>query len=70
MYQCTQLQRQYELEIRQAKDAYLAAKELGDNALMTKYRNKVNQSTMEYKTFCESVGFSFKHKNIFVEGYS
>lgn len=70
MYQCTQLQRQYELEIRQAKDAYLAAKELGDNALMAKYRNKVNQSTMEYKTFCESVGFSFKHKNIFVEGYS
>lgn len=69
MYQCTQLQRQYELEIRRAKDGYIAAQNLGDEELASDYKNKVNQLTQEYKTFSDSCGLSFKYNNIRVEGY-
>lgn len=69
MYQCTQLQRQYELDIRRAKDGYLAAEKLGDEKLQDDYHNRVNQLMQEYKTFSEDCGLSFKYKNIYVEGY-
>lgn len=69
MYQCTQLQRQYELEIRRAKDGYIAAQALGDKELADEYRNKVNQQMIEYKTFSEACGLSIKYNNIRVEGY-
>ena len=70
MYQCTQLQRQYELEIRRAKDGYLAAKHLGDTKLQDEYRGKVNSLTTEYQTFSADCGLSYKPKNIFVDGYN
>ena len=69
MYQCTQLQRQYELEIRRAKDGYIAAQALGDEQLAEEYRNRVNQQMLEYKAFSEDAGLSIKYNNIRVDGY-
>lgn len=69
MYQCTQLQRQYELEIRRAKDGYIAAQALGDEKLAGEYKGKVNQQMTEYRTFSEACGLSIKYNNIRVDGY-
>lgn len=69
MYQCTQLQRQYELEIRRAKDGYIAAENLGDNKLKDDYSGKVDRLITEYQSFCNECGLSYKPKNIFVYGY-
>lgn len=69
MYQLTQLQRQYELEIRRAKDGWIAAKRLGDEKLMEDYENKVNQTLNEYQVFNADTGLSFKYQNIYVAGY-
>lgn len=69
MYQCTQLQRQYELEIRRAKDGYIGAMALGDEKLAEEYRNKVNQNMVEYKAFSNDCGLSIKYNNIRVDGY-
>ena len=69
MYQLTQLQRQYELEIRRAKDGWIAAKRLGDDKLMEDYENKVNQTMNEYQVFNADTGLSFKYQNIYVAGY-
>lgn len=69
MYQLTQLQRQYELEIRRAKDGWIAAKRLGDEKLMEDYENKVNQTMNEYQVFNADTGLSFKYQNIYVAGY-
>lgn len=69
MYQCTQLQRQYELEIRRAKDGYIAAQALGDDKLAGEYKGKVSQQMTEYRTFSEACGLSIKYNNIRVDGY-
>lgn len=69
MYQCTQLQRQYELDIRRAKDGYIAAKSLGDAELQSAYKSKVDSLMVEYQTFSAECGLSYKPKNIYVFGY-
>lgn len=69
MYQCTQLQRKYELEIRRAKDGWVAAKQLNDKELMNKYKSKVNQYTNEYKVFSKACGLKIKYNNLLVTGY-
>ena len=69
MYQCTQLQRQYELEIRRAKDGYIAAQALGDEKLADEYRGRVNKQMQEYKAFSTACNLSIKYNNIRVHGY-
>lgn len=69
MYECTQLQRKYELNIRRAKDAYIAAKTAGDSKLMRDYENSVNSYMGEYRAFSNACGLSVKLKNIYVDGY-
>ena len=70
MYQCTQLQRKYETEIRKAKDGYIAAEKLGDDELMDYYHGKVNQLMNEYQDFNKHSGLSFKYSRIEVQGYN
>ena len=69
MYRCTQLQRKYELEIRRAKDGYIAAQNIGDDKLADEYKNRVNQQMQEYKAFSADCGLSIKYNNIRVDGY-
>lgn len=69
MYQCTQLQREYETDIRRAKDGYIAAKRLGDSTLAEKYHNKVNKLSAEYRAFSAACGLSVKLNNMYVNGY-
>ena len=69
-YQCTQLQRKYELEIRRAKDGYIAAEKLGDDKLKEEYHGRVNSLMTEYQNFNEKSGLNFKYSNIYVNGYN
>lgn len=69
MYECTQMQRRYEREIRKAKDGYLVAKAANNKELLDRYQSKVRQYTEGYKTFSKGCGLQVKHRNIYVEGY-
>ena len=69
MYECTQLQRKYELKIRKAKDLYLAAEKAGDKDLMDKAHAKVIQYTKEYRAFSKACGLKAKPDKTKVTGY-
>lgn len=69
MYECTQMQRRYEREIRKAKDGYIIAKAGNNKELMDRYQSKVRQYTEGYKTFSKGCGLQVKHRNIYVDGY-
>lgn len=69
MYECTQLQRKMETNIRRAKDGQMAAVEAGDIELAKRYQEKVSRYTKEYKKFSSSCGLSVKQNKIKVEGY-
>ena len=69
MYDCTQLQRRYEREIRKSKDGYIVSKAGNDKELMDKYRNRVNRYMNEYKAFSKGCGLRIKYNRIYVEGY-
>ena len=68
-YQCTQMQRKYETEIRKAKDGYIAAETVGDNVLKDKYHSRVMQYMNEYKAFSKGCGLRMKYDKIYVAGY-
>lgn len=69
MYECTQLQRRYEREIRKAKDGYIVSKAGNDKELMNKYHSRVNKYMNEYKAFSKGCGLRIKYNRIYVEGY-
>ena len=53
MYQCTQVQRNYELKIRKAKEKQLVAKTLKDDVLLEKYNAELSKLKKQYKAFSE-----------------
>lgn len=69
MYECTQVQRQYELKIRKAKDLYLAAQKAGDTELMNKAHADVLKYTKEYRAFSKACGLKAKNEKLRVNGY-
>lgn len=69
MYECTQMQRQFETKIRRAKDGQIAAKAAGDIELAKEYQEKATQYLVEYKNFSDSCGLRMKLDRIRVEGY-
>ena len=69
MYECTQKQRQYELEIRKAKEGQIAARDAGDIDLAKEYQAKINRKTAEYKQFSNACGLSQKLSKASVSGY-
>lgn len=69
MYECTQMQRKFETNIRRAKDGQIAAKEAGDIELAKKYQAKVSRYLQEYKQFSDACGLKIKPAKIRVDGY-
>lgn len=63
MYWCTQRQRQYELEIRRAKEGAAAARLAGEEKLEEEYNAKVYRIQNRYKAFCKRCGLSTRFEN-------
>ncbi len=69
LYECTQVQRRYEREIRKAKEKYLYGKTLNNKNMMTKARNRVGVLTTQYKQFSKNCDIPIKLERIKVKDY-
>jgi len=69
LYECTQVQRRYEREIRNAKEKYLYAKALNDKNMMTRARTRVGTLTTQYKQFSRKCDIPIKLERIRVKDY-
>lgn len=70
LYECTQVQRRYEREIRKAKDKYLYGKALNDKNIMANARNRVGKLTTQYKQFSNKCNIPAKLERIKVKDYT
>lgn len=68
-YECTQLQRKLELEIRKQKDTQIIAKASGDKELVRESQDKITALTNKYKELCEVSGLKPKIERMRVSGY-
>lgn len=69
LYECTQVQRRYEREIRKAKEQYLYGKALDDQIMMSRARNRVGVLTTQYKQFSRKCDIPAKLERIKVKDY-
>ena len=69
LYECTQVQRRYEREIRNAKEKYLYGKALNDKNMMARARNSVGRLTTRYKQFSNQCNIPAKLERIRVKDY-
>lgn len=69
LYECTQIQRRYEREIRKAKEKYLYGKALNDAGMMANAKNRVNALTAKYKQFSNDCNIPVKPNRIKVNDY-
>lgn len=60
MYECTQVQRKLETNIRKARDGYNIANMSGNKQLADKYKSQVKNLTNEYITFSNACGLKEK----------
>lgn len=70
LYECTQVQRRYEREIRKAKEKYLYGKYLNDRQMMSVSRNRVGALTTQYKQFSRACDIPAKLERIKVKYYN
>lgn len=69
MYQCTQIQRDYERRIRDAKRGIITARNAKNDALKLYYELRLGQLNREYGTFCKSCGLKKDRSRTFVDGF-
>lgn len=69
LYECTQLQREFERNIREHKERYIVASELKDKVKMAEHRGKVGELTRQYKLFSNLCGIPAKLERIRVKNY-
>ena len=69
LYECTQVQRKYEREIRNAKRGQVIAKEAGDIKLAREYQMAINMKMEEYLEFSEACGLPPHPENMSIPGY-
>lgn len=70
MYECTQIQRDYETKIRIAKDGYIMASQAGNKSLMESYEARLNQLNAEYRQFSKDCRLTRQRKRTFVPNFS
>ena len=68
-YEGTQLQRQFETEIRKAKDTQIMAKASGNNELVDESQQRITQLTQKYKELSDISGLPAKMQRMRVSGY-
>ena len=69
LYECTQIQRRYEREIRHAKEKFVYGQALNNKQMMTQARNSVGKLTTRYKQFSQKCGISAKLERVRVKDY-
>lgn len=69
MYECTQMQRKLETQIRYAKEEQMAMKDSGDSDGVKLARAKVVNLTNQYKNFSKACGLPIKRDRIQISGY-
>lgn len=70
MYECEQMQRKYETEIRYAKEGYMIAKKAGNEQLMEEYKTKIEKLNREYNQFSKDCGLKRQKNRASVSGFS
>lgn len=70
MYECTQVQRRYETDIRYAKEGYMSAKSANNEKLMTYYKSRIAKLNKEYNQFSKDCGLSKQRNRASVSGFS
>ena len=70
MYECTQVQRNYETGIRYAKEGYMMAKSAKNEELMEYYKTRINKLNREYNQFSKDCGLNKQKNRASVSGFS
>lgn len=68
-YECTQLQRKLELEVRKQKDAQIIAKASDNMKLVKESQEKITALTEKYRELSEASGLPTKMQRMRVSGY-
>ena len=69
MYECTQVQRRYETDIRYAKEGYMMAKEAKNEELMKYYDTRISKLNKEYSQFSKDCGLRKQTNRASVSGF-
>lgn len=69
LYECTQIQRKYERNIREEKERYLMEKALGNKNALQPIRNKIGNLTRQYKLFSNACDLPIKFERLRVKDY-
>lgn len=70
MYDCTQVQRKYETDIRYAKEGYMMAKKANNEDLMEFYASKISRLNQEYNQFSKDCHLRKQRNRASVSGFS
>lgn len=70
MYECEQIQRKYETDIRYAKEGYMMAKKAGNDILMEEYKVKIAKLNREYTQFSKDCHLTKQRNRASVSGFS
>ena len=70
MYECTQMQRKYETDIRYAKEGYIMARNAGNERLMEEYKAKLTNLNKQYRQFSKDCGLRVYRDRTFVPDFS
>ena len=70
MYECSQVQRRYETDIRYAKEGYMSAKSANNEKLMEFYKTRIHKLNREYNQFSKDCGLSKRRNRASVSGFS
>ena len=69
MYQCEQVQRNYETQIRYAKEGYIMARNAGNDRLMDEYKAKLSDLNKEYRQFSKDCGLRVQRNRTYVPNF-
>lgn len=69
MYECEQVQRRYETQIRYAKEGYIMSKSAGNQKLMDEYTAKIAELNKQYREFSKSCRLRTHRDRTYVPGF-
>lgn len=70
MYECTQIMRKYETDIRYAKEGVIMSKNANNERLKTYYDARLLRLNKEYNQFCKDCGLRKQRNRTFVPNFS
>ena len=70
MYECTQIQRRYETEIRYAKEGVIMSKNASNKPLQVQYEARLAQLNREYNQFCKDTHLRKERSRTYVPNFS